>query len=414
MAHLHRRQFVKTASALGVSTAYPALATGALKPRTKSVAAAVTVYRKNSHADVIITKILQGWKHDGGSGPALRLASLYVDQFPKDDMAKQLAQEHNFPIHDSISDAITLGTEQVSVDGVLSIGEHGDYPWNDLGQHLYPRRRFWEEITRTFEQTGKVVPVFNDKHPGPRWSDAWWMYERAKELKIPWMAGSSLPVSFRDPEVTLPMGARVDACVGVGYSGLDIYGFHTLDFLQCIVERRAQAESGVRWVQSLPASSIQNLVDDGTIHGELMDAALKSSRTNREAVFAAPPEDGAAFLVQYNDGLRVPILMLPGKASAISVAFRESGKPIRAVRAEERPSPRYPHFAYLLKGIEQMFHTGTPAYPVERSLLSAGILDRLLHSRKQRGKRLETPELAIRYRPVDYGYAPHIDLQKRW
>ena len=409
---IDRRHFFGTAAGFGVGLlSLPAQAEANV---TKSVAAIVTVYRKNSHADVIVSKILNGWKEDGGDRPALRLASLYVDQFPEGDMSRRLAQEHDFPIVKSISEAITLGTDKVSVDGVLSIGEHGDYPWNDLGQHLYPRRQFFEEITSTFQQCGQVVPVFNDKHPGPRWSDALWMYERAKELGVPWMAGSSLPVSFRDPDITMPLGAKVDACLGVGYSGLDIYGFHTLDFLQCILERRDGAEEGVRWVRSLPTNSINALIKEEIIAEELLDAGLKSSGTDKETVLSNPAKDGAVFLIQYNDGLLVPVLMLPGQARGISVAFREQGGPVRATRTDERSEPRYPHFAYLLKGIEQMIHTGKPAYPVERTVLAAGMLDRLLTSRKAGGKRLETPELAIRYKPVDYGYAPHIDLTRRW
>ena len=35
---------------------------------------------------------------------------------------------------------------QVAVDGILAIGEHGDYPINAKGQRLYPRRHFWEQI----------------------------------------------------------------------------------------------------------------------------------------------------------------------------------------------------------------------------------------------------------------------------
>jgi hypothetical protein len=410
---MDRRRFIAAGAAAVFTTGAPRSTSSAAATK-KSVAAVATVYRKNSHADVLLSKILSGWKHDGGAGPNLRISSLYVDQFPDDDLSRKLAAQHGFPICKTIEEAITLGTNGVPVDGVLSIGEHGDYPWNGLGQHLYPRRRFFEEITTTLQRYGKMVPVFNDKHPGPQWSDALWMYERALELKIPWMAGSSMPVSFRDPDVSVRMGSQIEACVGVGYSGLDVYGFHTLEFLQCLIERRANAESGVRWVQSLPTDAISRLIEDKTIPGDLLDAALQSSGTDRQKVLQTPPRGGAVFLIKYADGLLVPVLMLSPLTRAISVALKLPGNEVLASRAEERPEPRYPHFAYLLKGIEQMVHTGRPAYPVQRTLLAAGVLDRLLRSRQANGQKIETPELQIAYWPVDYPHAPHIDLGRTW
>ena len=49
------------------------------------------------------------------------------------------------------------------MDAVLIIGEHGAYPYNEYGQHLYPRYRFFKEVTRVFREDGRAVPVFNDK-----------------------------------------------------------------------------------------------------------------------------------------------------------------------------------------------------------------------------------------------------------
>lgn len=379
-------------------------------PTKKKVAAVVTIYRYNSHADVILGKILEGWKQDGGVGPNLELVSLYVDQFPADDMSRKLAEKHGFRLCSTIEEALTLGGNRVVVDGVISIGEHGDYPWNEKEQHLYPRRRFFAAIADTFEKCGRVVPVFNDKHPGPQWTDAIWMYERATELSIPWMAGSSLPVSYRQPDQNLDWQDEVSACVAIGYSGLDIYGFHTLDFMQCLLERRQGGERGVEWVQSLPTSKIEEFLQQGFIDAKLLDDALAVTGGDRTALRMNPPADGALFVIQYRDGLNVPVLMLPGIAQGIGTALRTRSGKVIATRAEERPDPRHPHFAYLLKGIETMFHTGKPTYPVERSLLTAGMLDRLLTSRYQQGRRLETPELAIGYKPVDYSYAPHIEL----
>lgn len=417
-----RRQFLRQASLLTLAACGSKLhaAPPATQPGPKRIAGVVTIYRKNSHADVLLGKILEGWKQDGGPGPNLKLVSLYVDQFPSDDLSIELAKKHGFRLCKSIPEALTLGTNKVAVDGVMSIGEHGDYPHNAKGQHLYPRRRFFEEISNTMEQYQQVVPVFNDKHPGPEWADAQWMAERAKKLNMPWMAGSSLPVGDRDPDVTLPFGAKVQSAVAVGYSGLDVYGFHTLDVMQSILERRSDrnnnsagnkpAEKGVLWVQSLPLKELNRLIGEAVIDPDVLDAALASSKTSRQAVLDNPPEDGALFLVQYRDGLLVPVLMLASKAEAISVAFKVQGGGVSSTHMEERVEPRYPHFAFLLKGIEQMFLTGRPAYPIERTLLSAGMLDGLLTSRHSGGQRVDTPHLAIEYQPVDYPYGQHITL----
>lgn len=408
---MDRRQLLLSTSAFVGSSLITAPSPAKRATRKKTVAAIITVYRRNSHADVIVGKVLKGWKHDNGPGPALELSTMYVDQFPDDDLSRQLSKEHAVPVCNTIDEAITGGTHQVQVDGILCIGEHGDYPWNAKEQHLYPRRRFFDQITSAFERCGSVVPVFHDKHLGPEWLDARWIYDQAIRLKVPFMAGSSIPVSYRDPDASLPMGSHVEACVGVGYSGLDIYGFHTLEFLQCFLERRSCAEDGVQAVQCVTGDALPDLLQAGKINRELLAAAIRAARVKSvDHLLEQNPSKFNIFLIDYVDGLFAPVLMLPGVASGISVAVKSRETGLIACRAEERREPRYPHFAYLLKGIEQMIHTGNPSYPVERTFLTSGILDRLLTSRFHGHKRLETPELTIAYKPVDYPYAPEIDL----
>ena len=377
--------------------------------KPKSVAAVITVYFRNSHADVLLTKILEGWQHDGGPGPALKLASIYIDQPEGSEFGLEILKKHGIPIFDSIEKAVTVGGKTIPVDGVLSIGEHGNYPVNDFGQQLYPRKRFFQEITDTFRKYDRVVPVFNDKHISTVWEDAKWMYDRAVEMNVPFMAGSSLPVGFRSHPFELPMESDIESAVGIGYSGLDIYGFHALEAYQALVERRKNAERGVKWVRCLEGKEAWQAVDDGWVAPDVMDAVYdvipKSKKNIRE------DDKAVLFQFEYTDGFRGTQFMLPS-AGLTGVGVKLKGQKPVATGFEERVEPRYPHFAYLLKAIENMVHTGRPTYPVERTLLTSGILDRALNSRAQGGKRLETPELEIKYQPVAYPHAPQVDLLK--
>lgn len=321
-----RRDLLVGSAATAVSSSLTrtavAQSSGTTKP--KSVAAVVTAYEKGLHADVLIGKILEGWKQDGGSGPLLTLASMYVEQFTDRDLARALAKKHDVPIFETIEQAVTVGSDRIPVDGVISIGEHGSYPYNEKGQQLYPRRRFFEEITDAFRKYGRVVPVFSDKHLGPVWSDAKWMYDRGREMKVPFMAGSSMTVGYRIPEISVPMGCEIEAAVGIGYSGLDIYGSHALEFFQCHVERRRGAETGVKWVECLEGEAVWKALDEGVVRQDLFDVALAAAPHERGDVRRS--EQPTLFLFQYLDGLVGAVFMLPTFSAGTSVALKLTGQ----------------------------------------------------------------------------------------
>src|SRR5262245_42888783 len=211
------------------------------------VAAVVTEYRHNSHADVIVSRLLQTQTLDGkGDKPGMRLVSLYTDQVPEGDTSRRLAREHGFRLSETVADALTLGTGKLAVDGVLLVAEHGRYPVSDTGQVQYPKRRLFEQVAKVFRESGRAVPVFIDKHLADNWLDAKFIYDTSRELSFPMMAGSSVPSLWRYPSADVRRDAKLRQIVAVSYHTLDAYGFHAMEMVQCLAERRAGGETGIR------------------------------------------------------------------------------------------------------------------------------------------------------------------------
>jgi hypothetical protein len=379
------------------------------------VAAVVTEYRPNSHADVIVGKILEGFDQNGGPGPALRLAALYTDQVHKLDTSRALARKHGFLLARTIEEAITLGGKRVAVAGVLSIGEHGSYPFTkDTGQHMYPRRHFFDAIVEVFRKYRRVVPVFNDKHLAYAWRDAKHMADTARALGIPFLAGSSVPVAWRAPALALPRDCVLTGALATGYGGLESYGFHALEALQCMVERRRGGETGVAAVQAVTGAGIARALEERRWSRELLDAAVATTPLPRKGRPKGLGKNAVFFLLKYRDGLEAAVAMSTGLANEFAFAgqVRGAARP-RATWFRLQEGRPYGHFAHLLRAIEHTIHTGRPAYPVERTLLTTGALDALMHSAAERNRLIKTPELAVRYEPADWPFAPGSPPEKR-
>ena len=364
----------------------------------KRVTALVTEYRIRAHADNIVTRLLEGYElHWEIVTPRLEVASLYTDQVPEGDISRELAATHGVPIFPTIREALTLGGSELAVDGVVIVAEHGQYPYNEKEQHLYPRRRFFEEVVQVFRESGRVVPVFNDKHLAWNWEDAKWIYDQATELGIPFMAGSSLPLSFRLPPVDVPLGAPVEEIVVVAHGGIESYGFHALELAQCLAERRRGHETGVVSVQCLTGEAFQQASEKGNRWSKALERAAIEVQPHKEG---ATPKEPTAFLVEYADGLRATVLMLSGYAEQWGVAVRVNGKsePLVTWVLQSRYQPVW-SFCHQVDHIERMVESGRPPYPIERTLLTSGLIDAVMASRFESGRKLETPHLAISYAP---------------
>lgn len=367
------------------------------------IAGIATVVRKNSHADVIIGRLLRGYSlNDQQPRPALRLASLFVDQIPKSDLSREWATTFGFPISGSVSEALTHGSNTLNVDGVLLVAEHGEYERSATGNKQFPKRRLFGEVAQAFEAAGRSVPVFSDKHLADNWTDAKWIYDRAKELKVPLMAGSSLPALWRYPPVDTRRDSKIEEIVAVSYGSLDAYGFHALEMVQCLVERRASGETGVRSVQCLTGNEVWKAREAGRFNSQLYEATvdrlpvkrwITRNKTLEESV-----REPVLWMVEYRDGLKASILTLNGAATSWTAAWKYAGETnVESTEfrvQEERP---FGHFTFLVQGFEKMVETGKPTWPVERTLLTSGILDALLTSKLNGGEKLATPWLDVRY-----------------
>ena len=383
------------------------------RPANKRLAVIATTYNYLSHAYHIAGRFINGYQLNGQHHfPESDIASMHVVQLGKKDLSVGIAKANGIRHCPTLEEALTLGTGKLAVDGVLIIGEHGEYPYNAKGQKLYPRYELFQQVVKVFEHTGRCVPVFNDKHLSYDRKKGFAMVATAKRMGFPLLAGSSLPVTWRRPELELPLGTKMTEAMVVGPGELEIYGIHELEPLQAMVERRTDRQQGVKRVEYLEGAAIWKAGDDKRWSWELLESCLgrSQSRNNGDPRdnckhFASPPTwslnmpSPRAFLIEYRDGLKATVLQLDGHVSDITFAARVTGEKKPASTLFWLPPPPGAAFLEALgRHVETMIDTGKSPLPAERTMLSGGILDWALESRVQ-GKALETPDLDISYAP---------------
>jgi hypothetical protein len=317
----------------------------------------------------------------------------------------------------TIADALTLGGNDLAVDGVLLIGEHGTYPANEKGQRLWPRYEMYKQIVAVYRTTGKSAPIFNDKHLSWKWEWAKEMVDTAHQLGFALMAGSSLPVTWRTPSVEFPEGATPTEALCVAYGGVDSYDYHALETTQCMVERRPGGEQGVKWVQAYKGEKFWEAYHDEVWSRELFEAALSRSHTltpsrpgfndifpTRDEMKAMTKErEPVAYVYEHGDGLKCSMILLNGLVQDFNFAATLKGRatPFSTQMYLPMPPARTTlanFFSPLVNNIEELFLTGKSPYPVERTLLTGGLVEAGVDSLYQGQVKVETPHLAeVRY-----------------
>lgn len=414
-----RRTFL---SAAGAGLAATSLASAGNQPATdnkprRKLAVITTVWHYRSHSWHMAERFLAGYPLRGAwHTPELEVVSAYVDQTPDNDLSRQRAKEFGFRIYKTIPEALRCGGERLAVDAVLIIGEHGDYPVNKIGQKMYPRYEFFRQVADVYRKDGRVAPVFNDKHLSWNFDWAKEMVETAHKMGFAFLTGSSLPVTWRMPDIDMPLGADIEEAMCIAFGMTDIYDFHALEALQCMMERRRGGEKGVVAIQALRGETVWRAMRAGGWPKGGWDARLFGACLSRSQTLAQGEtfshryptaeqmqqwvKSPVAYRVEYADGAKATMLLMNGLVQDFTFAARLRGQeePLSTLFYLP-PNPNVVYSAALMSKAEQMFLTGRAPYPVERTLLTSGLVEAGLRSLSMGQQRIETKHLAVAYQP---------------
>jgi len=328
------------------------------------------------------------------------------------DLSAGRASEFGFRRCQSIAEALRGGGDQLAVDAVLVVLDPGEYARNDKGQVLYPSDDFLQQCAQVFEEDGRAVPYFNHGRLSHSFRQAQSMVATAERLKFPLMGGCSLPLTWRLPDVDVPLGGQLQEAVMVGIGSYDGTDYDSLEAMQAMVERRKGGETGVKAVQLLEGDDVWAAADAGHWPKELLSSALSRSDspqglTNVDGrtqdltpeVLLDLVQNPAAYCIEYNDGTRATMLLLNGAVQSYTFSTRVAGQGLVSTEFLDLPAPNYTYSACLATKIEELFVSGRAPYPLQRSLLTSGVLEACLTSRANGHQRVETPHLAVKYQP---------------
>jgi len=198
----------------------------------------------------------------------------------------------------------------------------------------------------------------------------------------------------------------------IGIGGSDAMDYHALEAMQCMVERRRGGETGVRAVQLIEGDEVWRAGRDSRWSRRLLEGALaRSDSRSGIGLSDGRPQDLAhsgeleqlvenpsAYFIEYNDGWQATLLMLNGAVQDYTFAAKVQGLPeVQSTQFLLPPTPNVTYSACLMGKVEEMIVSGRAPYPVERTLLVSGVLERCLQSRLSGHRRLETPELNVCY-----------------
>lgn len=417
---LDRRHFMtslaaRSTLAAGGLASLPHLnfAAAAENGRRPRIAFLGTEVRTHSHAQHFLDRHTLGYTWQGGwQSPRIEVAGVYIDQFPEGDLAHERVKRHQLDLYPTIAETLTLGGEKLAVDGVVIIAEHGDYPTNEKGQRRYPRYDWFKQVVQVFEDSGRSVPVFNDKHLSTVWSECVEMVEDSRRLEFAFLAGSSLPVTRRFPAIDMPLGADLKESVCVAYGGVDSYDIHALETAQCMSERRRGGEVGVKSIVALRGEALWEMLwksEFETTRKLVVAALCRSHNLPVETGFPTAPitiewmqqtmPNTTGYIIEHLDGFRT-VMLLTGIRDFNYAGMLADGSIISCQMYLPMPthgSTTADFFNPLARHIETTMIERKAPYPVERTLLTSGMVIGGVDSLAAGQTKIATPHLDVSY-----------------
>jgi hypothetical protein len=333
------------------------------------------------------------------------VVSVYIHQFDTSQLGQKICKSKGIPIFKTVDEAVTLGGKELAVDGVVIVGEHGNYPTDLQGHWLLPRWWIYQQVIRVFERSSRSVPVFNDKHLSYNWNEARWMFDKSRELGFPLTGGSSIPYYFRKPEIELATDTPIKNSIVIGGASDEGAIFHCIDVLQSFTERRKGGETGVKSVQSIRGSETSKWVERNPWAGRLLDSVAKAFEL-KPGIFQENSRANAC-IVEHNDETKAAVISGSGVGWTFACEIEDQKEPtIISMLGWPGPYSQYHASNAQPHWITEMMVTGKEPYNAERLLLSTGIVNNYMDSNWEDGRysavgrRIETPFLNMTYRPT--------------
>jgi hypothetical protein len=242
------------------------------------------------------------------------------------------------------------------------------------------------------------------------------------------MAGSSVPLAQRRPNLEIPHGCEIEEAIAIHGGGVEVYDFHGLELLESFVEVRRGGEAGIARVEFLDADSMWQAADAGRWSVSLAEAAMAAEIVDAAAPIIARVERQTevttkhptqlaithGILLTYCDGLRPAVLQVGHSSNRWNFACRlKDPQPQQATELRSEASRQIAMALYngpwgnrclfkaLSHAVQHLFVHRCAPYPVERTLLVSGALDAAMVSRERRAP-VSTPELQFSYRAGDW------------